>query len=272
MSETDRYNCTSDWLPDSRHVVYARGIIPQEGGRAEMWMAAGDGRERHMLYAEEGRHIYGACPSPDGRYLLFTRSVEDLGKVDQAGTTMAIIRAADAPIRGDAGESLRKRFPAAGSGPRLDLGPGWEPHWTFADAGTLYSGSASRDTGRDEERKKRDERMKPWLRKAILASILLASTWALVSCGKPSAGPAAKVDDPHLRTMGSVEVTARLVEVPEGAIFKRDLYNYATILKYEIVKVHRGQVHADTISWDTTIPGSRGPRRRTNASRRLAVI
>ena len=48
-------------------------------------------------------------------------------------------------------------------------------------------------------------------------------------------------------TMGTVEVIARLVEIPEGAIFKRDLYNYATILKYEIVRVRRGQTHANTI-------------------------
>jgi Tol biopolymer transport system component len=130
MSETDRYNCTPDWLPDSQHVVYARGIIPQRGGRAELWMADPDGRKMRLLYAEESRHIYGACPSPDGRYLLFTRSVEDLGKVDHAGTAMAIIRRSDTPMRGDAGETVRKRIPHAPLGPRLDLGPGWEPHWT----------------------------------------------------------------------------------------------------------------------------------------------
>ncbi|MCW5556242.1 MAG: PD40 domain-containing protein [Verrucomicrobiae bacterium] len=32
VSETDRYNCTPDWFPDSRRIVYSRGIIPQEGG------------------------------------------------------------------------------------------------------------------------------------------------------------------------------------------------------------------------------------------------
>jgi hypothetical protein len=48
-------------------------------------------------------------------------------------------------------------------------------------------------------------------------------------------------------TRGSIEVTAELVEIPDGAIFKRDLYNYATILKYRIRKVHRGQIEADTI-------------------------
>jgi Tol biopolymer transport system component len=130
MSETNRYNCTPDWLPDSQHVVYSRGIIPQRGGRAELWMADPDGRKTRLLYAEEDRHIYGACPSPEGRYLLFTRSVEDLGKVDHAGTTMAIIRCCDTPMRGAAGETVPKRIPDAPLGPRLDLGPGWEPHWT----------------------------------------------------------------------------------------------------------------------------------------------
>ncbi|MEO8351178.1 MAG: hypothetical protein ABI680_05565 [Chthoniobacteraceae bacterium] len=48
--------------------------------------------------------------------------------------------------------------------------------------------------------------------------------------------------DPRVQTLGTVEVTARLVEVPEGAIFHRDLYDYATVLKYEVVAVHRGDV------------------------------
>jgi hypothetical protein len=50
-----------------------------------------------------------------------------------------------------------------------------------------------------------------------------------------------------LATKGSLEVTARLVEVPEGAIFKRDLYDYATILKYQVLKIQRGQVKSDII-------------------------
>ncbi|HWI55985.1 MAG TPA: hypothetical protein VNZ22_02075, partial [Bacillota bacterium] len=76
LSETERYNCTPDWAPDARKVVYARGIIPQNGGRAELWEAFLDGKQRQTLYAEAGRHIYGACVSPNGKYLLFTRSVE----------------------------------------------------------------------------------------------------------------------------------------------------------------------------------------------------
>ena len=42
-------------------------------------------------------------------------------------------------------------------------------------------------------------------------------------------------------------MTARLVEIPAGAIFKKDLYNYTTILKYEVLHVHRGEVKGDTI-------------------------
>jgi Tol biopolymer transport system component len=118
VGETERYNCTPDWMPDSRHILYARGIIPNVGGRAEMWSATPDGRERRMLYAEAGRHIYGACASPDGRFLLFTRSEVDLGRVDHVKTTMSIIRLADTPLRGTANVTNR-----------LDLGPGWEPHW-----------------------------------------------------------------------------------------------------------------------------------------------
>jgi len=133
VSETERYNCTPDWTPDSTHILYSRGIIPDKGGRAELWIAHVDGGERKMLYAEEGRHIYGGCASPDGKYLLFTRSIEDLGKVDQSQTTLAIIRWADTPMIGVASESLKKQYPDSKAGTRLDLGLGWEPGWTYTD-------------------------------------------------------------------------------------------------------------------------------------------
>ena len=120
VSETERYNCTSDWTPDSERIVYARGIIPPQPGHAELWVAGADGKERQRLYAEAGRHIYGACASPDGEYLLFTRSVEDLGRV--AGTEMAIVRWPKTP-----------QAAATSSVARLDLGPGWEPHWTLQE-------------------------------------------------------------------------------------------------------------------------------------------
>ncbi len=125
VSETDRYNCTPDWAPDSQAVVYARGIVPERGGFAELWLAAGDGMQRRALYAEASRHIYGACLSPDGAYALFTRSAGDLGDAAKAGTSLALIRVADTPVPIDVAAS------SVSAAPRLDLCAGWEPHWTF---------------------------------------------------------------------------------------------------------------------------------------------
>ena len=67
----------------------------------------------------------------------------------------------------------------------------------------------------------------------------------LSSCGKTPAASSSAAPDPQLAAHGSVEVMARLVEIPEGAIFKKDLYNYTTILKYEVLKVHRGALTGD---------------------------
>jgi Tol biopolymer transport system component len=132
LSETERYNCTPDWMPDSRQVVYARGIIPKDGGYAELWAASADGRERSMRYAEGRRHIYGACPSPDGKYVVFTRGEKDLGAASER-MQLTIIRWANTPMVGDTSEKLRSMYPDARHGPRLDLCWGWEPHWTYAE-------------------------------------------------------------------------------------------------------------------------------------------
>lgn len=69
--------------------------------------------------------------------------------------------------------------------------------------------------------------------KSLLAT--LCSGLLLVSCDTAK-------EDPEMKTLGTIEVTARLVEVPDGAVFKRDLYDYATILKYEVTAVHRGDL------------------------------
>jgi hypothetical protein len=68
-----------------------------------------------------------------------------------------------------------------------------------------------------------------------------------VACSASCNRVAQTGEDPQMSTHGSFEVTARLVEVPDGAIFKRDMYDYVTILKYQVLKVHRGQVKGDTI-------------------------
>ena len=86
--------------------------------------------------------------------------------------------------------------------------------------------------------------MKPAIR---LGTGLTALALWLSSCGLKSDGTNNATPDPHLATNGSVEVTAQLVEIPEGAIFKRDLYNYATVLKYRVLDVRRGKVDGDTV-------------------------
>ncbi len=81
----------------------------------------------------------------------------------------------------------------------------------------------------------------------LFGGILLLAGLACVSCTPDSGGPKAIADDPDVHSRGTVEVSARLEEVPEGAIFKRDLYNYATVLKYHVLEVHRGKLDAQEI-------------------------
>ncbi len=54
-------------------------------------------------------------------------------------------------------------------------------------------------------------------------------------------------DESPVGRLGTVEVTARLDPIPAGAVFRRELYDYATVLKYRVLHVHRGQVTGDTI-------------------------
>jgi len=131
VSDSDCFNCTSDWFPDSKHIVFSKGH-PKTEGWAQLWKADAEGKTKSMLYGEIGRHIYGGCLSPDGNYVLFTRSQEDLGQVDNSQTTMGLFRLKDAPMVAGKSDILRKQYPAAKDGPFLDLGPGWEPHWTPA--------------------------------------------------------------------------------------------------------------------------------------------
>jgi len=78
--------------------------------------------------------------------------------------------------------------------------------------------------------------------KLLLA--ILCCGLVLVSCDKPP-GTASGEDKPIGR--GTIEVTARLDTIPEGAVFQRDLYDYATILKYEVTAVHRGALEKGAV-------------------------
>lgn len=67
--------------------------------------------------------------------------------------------------------------------------------------------------------------------------------WAAVAALAVATAGCRKADtgaDAQVTSLGTAEVTARLTEVPEGAIFQRELYDYATVLRYEVVSAHRG--------------------------------
>ena len=70
----------------------------------------------------------------------------------------------------------------------------------------------------------------------------LLITLALGSCGKKGSSGI----DPEVTTMGKAEVTAQLLEIPDQ-FPPNDLYNYAFVLKYRVIKVHRGSVPGSEI-------------------------
>jgi Tol biopolymer transport system component len=120
--------CTPDWFPDSQAMIYSS----RPHAWTQLWMADGEGKQRRLVYAEEGRHIYGGCISPDGNYILFTGNKEEDGDPRNAGAPMGLLRLRDAPMITGVSEAARKGHHDAKDGPVLTLPAGWEPHWTAA--------------------------------------------------------------------------------------------------------------------------------------------
>ncbi len=52
--------------------------------------------------------------------------------------------------------------------------------------------------------------------------------------------------DPNVTSKGSVEVTAKLIEI-NGEMPDIPLYDYAFIFKYQVIKVHRGKIEGDVL-------------------------
>jgi hypothetical protein len=78
--------------------------------------------------------------------------------------------------------------------------------------------------------------------KVTLLSLAAVLSLAVTGCGTH---PANEVDS-EVTTLGTAEVTAEVVEIPQP-FPPNDLYNYAYVLKYRVLKVHRGQVPAGQI-------------------------
>ena len=76
-------------------------------------------------------------------------------------------------------------------------------------------------------------------RRILACLILLAMGFSCAQ--KPKTG-----EDPQVTTMGSVEVTAKLVEI-KGELPNIPLYDYAFVFKYQVLKTHRGKTDSETI-------------------------
>lgn len=127
-------NCTPDWFPDSRRLIFSNRPKGQAGyGFTQLWFASLDGKARGLLYGEDGRHIYGGALSPDGAYVLFSSGPKDGSGAAGRGGQIGLMRLADAPIVTGKSTALRKVHPKTNNGPVLTLPIGWEPHWTYAD-------------------------------------------------------------------------------------------------------------------------------------------
>ncbi len=71
---------------------------------------------------------------------------------------------------------------------------------------------------------------------------MLAVAVCFGSCGKQTDDGA----DEKVTTLGSIEVTAQLVEIL-GKFPSNDLYDYTYILKYRVLETHRGKVDSESI-------------------------
>ncbi len=133
VSLTD--NCTPDWFPDGGRMIFsnrhASDVALGKTGWTQLWMAGADGKNARLVYAEDGRHIYGGHVSPDGKYVVFTGNPQEDGDPANGGAPMGLMRVADAPIIGGDSALLRKEHPGAKRGPVLVLPKGWEPCWTY---------------------------------------------------------------------------------------------------------------------------------------------
>lgn len=74
------------------------------------------------------------------------------------------------------------------------------------------------------------------------AMACLLITVLVTSCARESSTGT----DIQVTSLGRAEVTARLLEIP-GQFPANDLYNYAYVLKYQVLEVHRGNVDAKEI-------------------------
>jgi hypothetical protein len=75
----------------------------------------------------------------------------------------------------------------------------------------------------------------------LLGLLLLAGLCCASCASQTDTG-----EDPEVTTRGSAEVTAQLVEI-RGEFPDNANYDYAFVMKYEVLQTHRGEVDSDVI-------------------------
>ncbi len=78
--------------------------------------------------------------------------------------------------------------------------------------------------------------------KIVSTLVLLSLVWLSASCAKKTQTAV----DPNVTTRGSIEVTAQLEEI-RGDLIDDPMYDYAHVMKYKVVQVHRGKVDKDIL-------------------------
>lgn len=178
--------CTPDWFPDSKNLIISwrpPGQKVNNGyGWTQLWRADAEGKSRSLVYAEDGRHVYGGHVSPDGKYVLFTGNMQEDGDPAHAGAPMGLMRLSDAPILGGDAGRLQAEHPRHNTGPVLALPVGWEPCWTSsASPGGVQdqkpAGSAR--VSADTERLSQELRDQGWI---ACGAKTEAADWDLFIC------------------------------------------------------------------------------------------
>ena len=73
----------------------------------------------------------------------------------------------------------------------------------------------------------------------LLLVVLLVVGWQVFTRGS---GGKAYEPSAEVGKLGGIEVTARLVEIPGEFLPNDNFYNYAFVMKYEVLDVHRGEL------------------------------
>ncbi len=89
----------------------------------------------------------------------------------------------------------------------------------------------------------------PRIRRRVVYPTILLKYWVGTSLAVLVLGSCSKVSyqpSPEVTSLGKIEVTARLSQII-GEFPPNNLYDYVYVMKYQVLKVHRGQVEGQEI-------------------------